>query len=147
MVRPIGKQGERKNVYLSKETIDIINEMSKVEGLNFSQFIDMAVTQIRETENPQILLEKIQQNIIIKEKEMNELKQKEIEIREIIKGIDKWKNNLNKKRTEAITIITRKLLNNEIVEAERIAKTWSRIIHCSYIDLINEASVQLGGGI
>lgn len=147
MVRPVGKQGERKNVYLSKETIDIIDEMSKVEGLNFSQFIDMAVTQIRETENPQILLEKIQQQIIIKEKEINELKQKEIEIREIITGIDKWKKNLDKKRTEAITIITRKLLNNEIVEAERIAKTWSRIIHCSYIDLINEASVQMGGGI
>ncbi len=36
---------------------------------------------------------------------------------------------------------------HEVVEAERIAKTWSRIIHCSYIDLINEASVQLGGGI
>lgn len=147
MVRPIGKQGERKNVYLSKETIETIEEMSKIEGLNFSQYIDMSIAQMRESENPQILLDKVQQSIIMKEKEIQELKAKEIEIRQLINGISKWKNNIQNKRKDAIKIITNKILRNEQIEAERISRVWARMLHTNYNDLLAEAISLIEKGI
>ena len=147
MVRPIEKQGERKNVYLSKEVVDTIEEMSKVEGLNFSQFIDMAIMQMKESENPQIALEKVQKEILIQEKELQELKVKEIALRKIIMNADKWRQELYKKRNDALKIIRNKILQNETIEEERVSKTWGRILHCSHIELLNEASLEISKGI
>lgn len=139
MVRPIEKEGERKNYYLDKHTIKTIKYASSLNDCSASQFIDYLASQWRYELNPVEELKNLNEKKKKLKEELNELENKEQEVIKRMETIHKWQLEKKKKKPHAIENIARKIMNREHMDAESLAKNWSRMLGVPATQLIFEA--------
>jgi hypothetical protein len=139
MARKKVKDWKQANFSLDTETIKKLEDISNFEGVSKAQMIDFLVHNWDIGLDYNEKLKKLQSD---KEEQQAKLAKIEEEINRTIKFLalmGDWNKNKISKKSEALKIIKRKLLNKEFEEAERISKTWQRICGVPSIELLIEA--------
>jgi hypothetical protein len=139
MAKPKTKDWKVQAFSLDKDTCEKLSEIASYEGLNKSEMIDYLIKNWDSGTNPNEKLKSLQ-----KEKKILQEKTSKIddEIDKTIKQItlfEDWKKVKNNRKQQAINIIERKIINNQIEEAEIIARTWQRMTGIQAMELLIEA--------
>jgi hypothetical protein len=138
-MKPKTKDWKIKAFSLDRDSITKLEEISNLEGLSNSQMIDFLITNWDSGLNPNDKLKDLQRK---KEQILNNLKDIDNQINKTINQItlfNDWKDQKRTKKSNAIRILERKILNKEYAEAERVAKTWQGICGIQSIELLIEA--------
>lgn len=147
MARPNKKDGVTKSVYLGRDILTKAENITNRKNISLSELIEISIANYIDNIDYEKEIFKKQQEIQKIDEEKNKLLKEEQKIRELwIKNLS-WKEQLNKKKQDAIRIIMGKITKNQIAEAEQIARTWGRIIHINYEELLAEATTLLSSGI
>lgn len=139
MSRTKQKEGKSKLFYLENETIEEIRRCATLINLSDSSYIDFIIKREKLNRNPIFKIKDIQlkkQELQLKIQEME--KQEKQAVEEADK-LHNWQEAKRIKKPQAIKILQQKILNNELEEAEEIAKTWSKLTGISPIELLLEA--------
>lgn len=151
------KGSQRKNIYLDSEVIDILENGALMNGLSVSKFISQLAYEWQHTTNPldeinhlKTEKSKIQQELDLIERQfkykLDKIESREGEAISRANKLQEWKEEKNKQRPKAIECISRKILENQPQEAERIAGTWSRILNIPQTQLLIESMNFIKGG-
>lgn len=134
---------KRKTFSLSLDAIDKLKEGCNFMGLKESQYIEFLIIQHAESLDPLEKLEESNKRI----KQLRESLKKEEEVymscSKDLQQYQKWLKEKQDKKPQAINILKRKLLDRDILEVERKAKVWSKILGISPLNLIAEAQEEL----
>ncbi len=124
---------------LDKDTCEKLSEIANYEGVNKSEMIDYLIKNWDSGTNPNERLKYLQKEKKIIQEKINKIDE---EIDKTIKKItlfEDWKKQKNGRKSQAIMVIERKIINNQIEEAETIARTWQRMTGIPAIELLIEA--------
>ena len=116
-----------------------LKELSKFEGVNKSEFIEMLINQWDSGINPEIKL-----NDLLSQRKLMQGKINEIDI--TIKGVsdqliifNEWKNQKEMKKENALNIIERSLMSHDFEETQKISKFWQKATGIPAFELLVEA--------
>jgi hypothetical protein len=129
----------RKGFSLSTEAIDKLKEGGNFYGLKDSNYIEFLIMQQAETLNPIHQLSKSNNRIKEMREELRKEEQKNQEYANNIIKYQKWLKEKQQKKPGAISALQRKILENDDVSVERIAKQWGMRLGVSPITLIADA--------
>lgn len=125
---------------LSEEVIQKLEELSDFEGMNKSELIEFFIKNWDTGINP---TEKLIKLTTDRKKLQNQLNIIDKQIEEISKQItlfEDWKKQKNGRKSQAIMVIERKMIERDNVEEiEKVAKTWQRMTGIPAIELLIEA--------
>ena len=131
------------NLSLDPAINEKIKELSKFEGVNKSEFVEMLVTQWDSGINPEIKL-----NELLNERKviMGKVNQLDIKIKEVSDQLiifNEWKHQKSKKKEDAVKILEGALLKNDPDEAQRISKFWQKKTGIPAFELLVEAKTNI----
>jgi hypothetical protein len=142
---PRKKERDWKKVNFSIDPIanEKLTELSKFEGVNKSEFIEILIHQWDSGVNPEIGLN----NLLNKRKAiMAEVNQLDIKIKEVSDQLvifNEWKHQKSKKKEDAVKVLERILLKNDFDEAQRISKFWQSKTGIPAFELLVEAKTNI----
>lgn len=134
---------KHKTYNLSDSTVYKLEELSKFEGLNKSEFIEFLIENWNTGINPTDRLTKILDERKNLSKKLLELDNQIEELNKQIKTFEEWKKIKQSKQNTAIQVIKRKILERDFEGAELISKTWQRITGVSALILLTKAQEEL----
>lgn len=139
MARIKEREWEKVGFNIDPEINERITELAQFEGVTRSNFIELLVSRWDEGINPQSKL-----NSLFKKREIlqAELHGMDSEITKLTTEISAWdasKRDKAKRKPEAIRILTGLLENNEVEQAEKIARFWQTKTGISSFELLMEA--------
>lgn len=140
-MRPRKKEGKVISINLDVREIELMDfDMGREGFKSRTEYLGWLITSRNYQQNPAEYLKRLERD----EQEFQEqikkirLKRKEaIRNLDLVKEIDLMKLQ---KRSEAIKIIERKIIEEGVFVAEQFARNWSRMLNCSYSELLLEAS-------
>ena len=139
MAKPKTKDWKVQAFSLDKDTCEKLNEIANYEGVNKSEMIDYLIKNWDSGTNPNERLKYLQKEKKLIQEKINKIDE---EIDKTIKQItlfEDWKKVKSNRKQQAIQIIERKIINNQIEEAETIARTWQRMTGIPAMELLIEA--------
>lgn len=116
-----------------------LRELAKFEGVNNSEFVEMLITQWDSGINPEIKLNDLLNKRKLAQGKINQI---DIEIKELSDQLvifNEWKNQKNRKKEDAVKILEKVLIGNDIEEAQRISKFWQKTTGVPAFQLLIEA--------
>ncbi len=128
---------------LDEEIKNMVKELAGFENMSQSEFLSFLVKNWDTGINP---INKLN-NILLDRKKLSlqiEAKDKEIDIlTKQIKIFENWKKQKSEKKTDAIRVIKRKIMEKDFEGAEKVSKVWQRMTGISALELLYEANKQL----
>ena len=140
MARPKVKDSIKVNFNLDRELVKRMKELAEFEGLTQSNFIEILILKWDEGINPESKLNTLLQNRNLKDVELSKI---DIDIKKVSDQITLFndlKRQKLRKKPEALKIIEQRLLNDDMVGAERVARSWQKNTGISAFELLLEAS-------
>jgi Arc/MetJ-type ribon-helix-helix transcriptional regulator len=138
------KEGKIASFNLSTEEIELMEAaVSMGPYKSNSEYIGWLIRSNERRENPAKQLKQLEEEELKIREKIDEIKEKR---NEIIKHIDLCKQMeiaRNKKRPEAVKILQRKIIEDGILEAEQIARNWSKRIDVPASELLAEAMIKV----
>lgn len=138
---------KRKTFSISEAAIEKLKEGCNYRDMNESAYIEFLIIQEAEQLNPIEKLNSIHKEILTKRKELETLEEKHSKIANEFSLYTNWLEEKRKNKPNAINNITRMILENRQVEAEKIAKYWEKRIGISAVQLIAESLQNIKKGI
>jgi len=124
---------------LNPEIKEKIEEISKSEAMSQTEFLEFIVNNWESSNNPtERLINLNKERETLKEK-MNLLDGEIKKTTEHLKLFETWKKQKYVKKSDAIKVLQRVILNKNFEKAEQIAKTWQRMTGIPAIELLIEA--------
>ena len=140
MARPKVKDSIKVNFNLDRELVKRMKELAEFEGLTQSNFIEILILKWDEGINPESKLNTLLQNRNLKDVELSKI---DIDIKKVSDQITLFndlKRQKLRKKPEALKIIEQRLLNDDMVGAERVARSWQKNTGIPAFELLLEAS-------
>ena len=131
------------NLSLNPSINEKIRELSKFEGVTKSEFVEILVHQWDSGINPEIKLNELLNERKLIMGKVNELDIKIKEVSDQLVIFNEWKNQKDKKKGDAIKILERILLKNDIEEAQKISKFWQKKTGIPAFELLVEAKTNI----
>ncbi len=110
---------------LDKDVIVLIEEVSKINGMNQGEFIEFLVNSWDESINPINRLKKLRKNKRSLSTEIIELEKSENEILDSLQKLEGWRKLKQEKRPEVIDNLVRMIKQGRSEDAEVVAKSQS----------------------
>jgi len=138
---PKNREGtwQRKGFSLGDESVEKLKDGSKYYGLNESNYVEFLIMQQAESLDPLKQLEVSNKEIKGTRELLREQEAKNTEISRGLHAYQEWLKKKRDKKPEALRVLIRKIQSKEYEDAERVAKSWSRMLGISPIQLLAEA--------
>lgn len=139
MPKPKSKNWKQKNFSLEEDIIFKIKELAEFENMSESEFVEFIVLNWDSGINPEDKL-----NLLLRKRKeisaaMNKIENEIKVVSDQIAMFNEWRKEKLSKRSNAIEILERHLLNKDFDEAERISRVWQKMTGVSSIELLMEA--------
>lgn len=140
MARPKVKDSIKVNFNIDREIVQRMKELTEFEGLTQSNFMEMLILRWDEGINPESKLNTLFQKRNLKDAELKKIDMDIEKVSSQITLFNDLKRQKLRKKPEALKIIEEKLLNDDPIDAERIAKLWQKNTGIPAFELLLEAS-------
>jgi len=138
------EEKKAKLIYLTNTETELLEKGVQMEGFKSnSEYTGWLIKNHHQSINPAKFLKELEEQEEKLQEKIKEIKLKKKEIIRILELNKEIEIQKNRKRPEALRIIKERLRNQDVFEAERLAKTWALMLNTSATELLTESMIQI----